>query len=112
MHDLRRCSGSGVVGTGGVGKPEGAGSRMGTDPWRKSKKRAMAFFSRDVGHSWVRKSEGQNLPACQRSQDPCLHGVLRGFPGPVARHAGRRGRLRLQGPDLQRSGREDEEAVS
>ena len=61
---------------------------------------------------WVRKSESQNLPACQRSQDPWLHGVLRGFPGPVARHAGRRGRLRLQGPDLQRSGREDEEAAS
>ena len=48
MHDLRRCSGSGVVGTGGVGKPEGAGSRMGTDPWRKSKKRAMAFFFHEM----------------------------------------------------------------
>ena len=49
LHDLRRCSGSGVVGTGGVGKPEGAGSRMGTDPWRKSKKRAMFFFHEMLG---------------------------------------------------------------
>ena len=112
MHDLRRCSGSGVVGTGGVGKPEGAGSRMGTDPWRKSKKRAMAFFSTRCWAFLGEKIRRSKSASCQRSQDPCLHGVLRGFPGPVARHAGRGGRLRLQGPDLQRSGREDEEAAS
>ena len=32
--------------------------------------------------------------------DPCLHGLLRGFPRPVSRHPSRSGRLRLQGLDV------------
>ena len=50
--------------------------------------------------------------SCGRWQDPRLHGLLRGFPGPVAWHPSRRRRLWLQGPDFQRSGREDQEAAA
>ena len=60
------------------------------------------------------KRLGCDLQSARRGlgTDPCLHGLLRGFPGPVRWHAGRSRRLWLQGLDLQRPRGENEKVVS